>query len=95
MDSRGLTMAFANPWMFCHTAAGGAVTREELLNLIRRLPEEKLPKAGELLRSLEEPKPPFKPTPLGGILKGYVFTEADFAEARKEMWGNFGDRIRV
>lgn len=71
------------------------VTREQLLNLIRRLPEDKLSKAEELLRTLEEHGPPYKPVPLGGILKGYEFTEADIAEARKEMWGNFGERIRV
>lgn len=71
----------------------GIMTREDLLDLIRRLPEGKLPKAEELLRALEEPGPPYKPVPLGGILKGIVFTEADIAEARKEMWGNFGERI--
>ncbi len=71
------------------------VTREELLDLVRRLPEGKLSEAGALLRPLLEGRPPFKPVPLGGILKGYVITEADIAEARKEMWGGFGERIGV
>ncbi len=85
-------MAVENPSVPWHTEV---VTREQLLDLIRRLPEEKLPKAEELLRTLEEPGPPYKPVPLGGVLKGYVITEADIAEARREMWGNFGERIRV
>jgi hypothetical protein len=85
-------MAVVKPSALWHT---GVVTREELLNLIRRLPEDQLSKAGALLRPLEEHGPPYKPVPLGGILKGYEITEADIAEARKEMWGNFGERIRV
>lgn len=85
-------MTVEKPWKLWDN---NGVTREELLNLVRRLPEEKIPKVEEFLRTLGEFDPPYKPVPLGGILAGYVFTEADIAEARKEMWGNFGERIQI
>ncbi|HVR87682.1 MAG TPA: hypothetical protein VMU54_25370 [Planctomycetota bacterium] len=71
------------------------MTREELQALIRRIPDEKLSEAEAMLRKLLGNRPPFKPTPLGGLWKGVDITEADIAEARKEMWGNFGERIRA
>ena len=36
--------------------------------------------------------PPFEPAALGGLWEGVHITEADIAEARKDMWSNFGDR---
>jgi hypothetical protein len=73
----------------------GSVTREELLALVRRIPDDKISEAEAMLRKLLEGRPPFKPTPLGGLWKGVEITESDIAEARKEMWGNFGERIRA
>ena len=69
------------------------VTREELLALVRRIPDEKLPEAEALLRKLQNDRPPFNPTPLGGLWKGVEITDADIAEARTQMWGNFGKRL--
>ncbi len=69
------------------------VTRKELLALIRRIPDDKLPEAEAMLRKLLEDRPPYKPTPLGGLWKGVGITETDIAEARREMWGNFGERF--
>jgi hypothetical protein len=70
------------------------VTREELLNLIRKLPEKKLPEAEALLSELaEDSSEDIVPVSLKGIWAGVVITEADIAEARKEMWGNFGERF--
>ena len=86
----GVLLAVEKEWQLWDNQG---VTREDLLNLVRRLPEEKLPKVEEFLRNLGEAGPPYKPVPLGGILAGYVFTEADIAEARKEMWASFGERF--
>ena len=70
------------------------VTREELLDLIRRLPEKKLPEAEALLSDLVvDFSEDIVPVSLKGIWAGVVITEADIAEARKEMWGNFDERF--
>jgi hypothetical protein len=69
------------------------MTREDLIDLIRQLPAERIPVAEALLRSLDPSSPPFKPVPLGGLLEGYVFTEASIAEARRQMLGRFGERL--
>ena len=84
-------MSVENPQMAWDT---DDVTREELLNLIRRLPEKKLPEAEALLSDLvEDSSEDIVPVSLKGIWAGVVITEADIAEARKEMWGNFGERF--
>lgn len=88
-------MAVVNVSALWHTGGGGVVTRSEILDLVRRIPDEKLPEAEAMLRKLLEDRPPFKPTPLGGLWKGVTIAESDIAEARKEMWGNFGERIRA
>lgn len=69
------------------------MTREDMINLIRLLPDEKLPEAEAMLRNLLNAGPPFKPTPLGGLWKGVEISEADIAAARKEMWGKFGEDV--
>jgi hypothetical protein len=68
------------------------MTRHKLLDLVRRLPEEKLSEAEELLSRLVESSFPIEPVSLKGIWAGAVITEADIAEARRYMWGRFGER---
>lgn len=70
------------------------VTREELFSLIRRLPEKKLPEAEALLFDLvEDSSEDIVPVSVKEIWAGVAITEAEFAKARKEMWGNFGERV--
>ena len=88
----GIRLSVENPQRLWDT---GDVTREELLALVRRIPDDKLPEAEAMLRKLLDDRPPFNPTPMGGLWKGVEITESDIAEARKEMWGNFGERIKV
>ncbi|MFN4260316.1 MAG: hypothetical protein ACK4RK_13550 [Gemmataceae bacterium] len=52
------------------------------------LPEEKQRQVLAFIEQLSpEPLPPR--TELYGLFKGYDTTEADIAEARREMWGTF------
>lgn len=74
---------------------GGSVIREDLVDLVRRLPESQLEKAAELLHHLEGASTAPVPVHLGGLWKGVAISEADIADARKDMWGNFGDRIEI
>ncbi len=37
-------------------------------------------------------EPPYKPIALGGLWKGIQISEQDIEEARREMWGRFGER---
>lgn len=69
------------------------MTRYKLLDLVRRLPQEKLSEAEELLSRLVESSLPIEPVSLKGIWAGSVITEADIAEARRQMWGRFGERV--
>lgn len=52
--------------------------------------ELKLSQLGES-EEVATPRTRYKPTPLGGLLEGYDFTEEDIAEARREMWGSFAE----
>jgi hypothetical protein len=67
---------------------------EELTAVARELPEEALEtlvRVAEELRARRPASPPFTPVALGGIAKGIDVSAEDIAEARREMWGRFGD----
>ena len=81
-----------SPW---DNGVGGCVIREDLVDLLRRLPEGQLEKAAELLHQLEGASAAPVPVRLGGLWKGLTISEADIADARKDLWGNFGDRVGI
>ena len=78
--------------------AKDAVTRERIVALLDSLPDEAL---AEVISFLEFQRyklarqpteaPRYLPTPLGGLWKGVEITDADIAEARREMWGRLAD----
>lgn len=73
------------------------LTTTELLGYIGRLsPQEQLKLAEKIVATvaLQMPAAP-QQQPLKSLLglwQGFTITEADIDEARREMWGNFGDR---
>ena len=72
--------------------------KERIVAELNQLPEEALREVAMFVEyqrykiNQEQEDPPHKPIALGGLWKGVKITEEDIAEARKEMWGNFGDR---
>ncbi len=76
-----------------------ATTKERIIVLLDDLPEEALPEVASFIEfqryklstTRHSARPRFKPTPMGGLRKGVEITEADIAEARREMWGRFAD----
>ena len=38
------------------------------------------------------PQTPYKPVALGGLWEGVVISDEDIDQARREMWGGFGER---
>lgn len=69
----------------------------ELLHQVKQLPpREQLLFAEQILAGLVHQMPPQQPPkplkPLLGLWQGFTVTEDDIAEARREMWGNFGER---
>ena len=75
------------------------VTRQQVIGAIQELPGEVLPEIAEFVEFLRfkaqkaQGALPYKPVALGGLWGDITLTEADIAEARREMWGNFGDRV--
>jgi hypothetical protein len=71
------------------------VTKDEILRSLDELPAEKLVDVQqfiEFLRSKAQRRPR-KLAKLGGLWKDLPpITEEDIAQARHEMWGNFGER---
>jgi hypothetical protein len=73
-------------------------TKQRLLDAIDALPEKALAEVASFVEyqrykhGLEQASTPYEPVALGGLWKGVTITEEDIAEARKEMWGNFGER---
>lgn len=71
------------------------VTKEDIIDELEQLPPESLSELRafiEFLRFKSE-QGPMKPIQLGGLWKDLPpVTEADIAEARHEMWGQFGER---
>ncbi|MCL4266075.1 MAG: DUF2281 domain-containing protein [Anaerolineae bacterium] len=71
------------------------VTKAEIIDELDELPPESLPELQafiEFLRFKSE-KEPKKLIRLGGLWKDLPpVTEEDIAEARREMWGQFGER---
>jgi hypothetical protein len=69
----------------------------ELLQQVKQLPPcEQLLFAEQILAGLVHQMPAKQsPKPLKSLLglwQGFTVTEEDIAEARREMWGNFGER---
>ena len=77
------------------------MTYQDIYQQILELPQESLVELAKFIEFLRfkadkaEPraegaeKRPFRPVKLKGLLKGYDFSPAFIAEARREMWGNF------
>jgi hypothetical protein len=84
-----------SPFPAWDNSSGGCVTREDLVDFLRRLPEGQLARAAELLHQLEDVSTAPVPVRLGGLWNGLTISEADIADARKEMWGKFGDRVGI
>ena len=74
------------------------VTRQQIIGAIQELPGEALPEIAEFVEFLRfktqktHNAPSYKPVALGGLWAGVTFTEADIADARREMWAGFGER---
>jgi ABC-type Fe3+-citrate transport system substrate-binding protein len=72
-----------------------AVTKEKVVKALDELPPEQLLEVNRFIeflhfKSEEEPKQVIR---LGGLWKDLTpVTEEDIAEARREMWGRFGER---
>jgi hypothetical protein len=72
--------------------------KRRLHEAIDALPEEALAEVASFVEyqrykhGQEQGATPYKPIALGGLWKGVTITEEDIAEARKEMWGKFGER---
>lgn len=69
----------------------------ELLQQVKQLPpREQLLFAEQILAGLVHQMPSKQsPKPLQSLLglwQGFTVTDEDIAEARREMWGNFGER---
>ncbi len=72
--------------------------KSRLLEELETLPEEALTEVASFVAyqryKLEHEKepPPAEPSGLGGLWAGLGLGTDDLDEARREMWGNFGDR---
>lgn len=72
--------------------------KQQVLDGIDSLPEEALAEVATFAEyqryKLERARgvPPAKPMGLGGLWKGLRITEQDIDEARRELWGRFGER---
>ncbi|HLE30622.1 MAG TPA: hypothetical protein VI793_21040 [Anaerolineales bacterium] len=75
--------------------ANRLVTKEDILRVLESLPSDSLAEVqlfAEFLlsRVMDQAAPPRRLAQLGGLWKGLPpITEADIAEARREMWGRF------
>jgi len=64
--------------------------KEKLIHMLNELPPESLHEVQQFLDSLHSKCRERTGEPavaLGGLLKGYRFTEEDISQARREMWG--------
>ena len=74
-----------------------AVTLEDVLRLANqlsaidktRLIEQIAPQIKRELQGVSPVEPPTETKSLRGLWRGLDISEADIAEARQEMWGNF------
>jgi len=64
----------------------------DLLEKIQSLPEGLLPKLEEFVRSLKRQRGKRRPVKLAGLLRGYAMSAEEVSDARREMWGRFGER---
>ena len=76
------------------------MTRQQIIDAIQELPADTLPEIAQFIEFIHfkvhpMESVPYTPVALGGLWAGIVFTESDIAEARQEMWGNFGERIKL
>lgn len=69
------------------------MTIEELVNLIRLLPEPQLRRAEELLKELSHGTDTGDAFRLGGLWAGYRLTDADICGVRNELWGGLHKRL--
>ena len=74
------------------------LVKQQILSALEILPEDTLREVQLFLDYLRfrQINPmastiPFQPVKLGGLLEGYRFDDETIAEARREMWGNFGE----
>jgi len=74
------------------------VTPTELFGIVKQLSlREQLELVEQILATLRSqlPATPLAKQPLRSLLglwQGFTITAEDIAEARREMWGNFGDQ---
>ena len=75
-----------------------SATRDRIIALVESLPDEALADVVSFLeaqraRASDRPTggPRYVPTPMGGLWRGVRITDAEIAEARREMWGRFAD----
>ena len=75
---------------------GEAVTLEQVLELVTNLSTRDKVRLIELVAPQIEKAMPVEPQKplrsLYGLWRGFSISEEDIAEARREMWGNFGER---
>ncbi len=80
-------------------AIAEADLKKDLVEALDDLPPEALSEVASFVDyqrfkhgKRSEDKPPYRPVALGGILKDIEIGDQDIEEARREMWGRFGDR---
>ena len=79
--------------------------KKQVVTVLDELPDETLVEVARFLDYLQyklkhypldtavppSEQTPYRPVPLGGLWKGVTITDEDITEARREMWGNFGE----
>jgi hypothetical protein len=76
------------------------LTRQQIIQTIQDLPAEALPEIAQFIefvrfKAHSTGSTPYTPVALGGLWAGVTITEADIQQARREMWGNFGERVTL
>lgn len=71
------------------------VTKEKIVEALNELPQERLSEVSDFIAFLrfKSDREPRQLIQLGGVWSDYPpVTEEEIAEARAEMWGQFGER---
>ena len=71
--------------------------KNDIIHMLNELPPESLHEVQQFLDSLHSKwrEPTGEPAvALGGLLKGYRFTEEDISQARREMWGRVDENTQ-
>lgn len=71
------------------------LTKDQIIAALDELPPETLSAVGEFIEFLrfKSGQPPKRLIRLGGLWRNLPpITEQDIADARREMWSNFGER---